>query len=275
MSSSDSDEDVPLSKLREQAPKVAAKRTIIDDDDDSDEDKPIVAMRKKVKKSSNSDDDDDQPISAFKKKPTIKSEPKIKSDPKSSAAKNTMMKEVHVKQEVKIEKRTLSASTKSSRKVAQIAFKQQECSEALYDTLKGRLVQELLCRWWYALDWPPKDTKYEETADLQPLDGFTGAFISVKGENMGSIVDKRSCSGKPSFMTFFAMPAKEVQDLVVVAYKNQMRVLEQHEGSDAPLLHDLKGALRGVEKIDAEKAEKGGLKVLKSFTEVAKRLRDL
>lgn len=41
----------------------------------------------------------------------------------------------------------------------QIKYKQQECTEELYQTLKGRLTQELLCRWWYALEWPPANAK--------------------------------------------------------------------------------------------------------------------
>lgn len=41
----------------------------------------------------------------------------------------------------------------------QIKYKQQECTEELYQTLKGRLTQELLCRWWYAIEWPPKHVK--------------------------------------------------------------------------------------------------------------------
>ncbi|KAG9411829.1 hypothetical protein AC1031_017455 [Aphanomyces cochlioides] len=210
---------------------------------------PLVAMKKtKIKKEK---DEDVLPL----KKKSIKRE--IKSD-----------------SPVKLEKRTLKTSS-SKRKTESIGYKQQEASESLYDSLKGRLVQELLCRWWYALDWPPKDTKLEETPELQPLDGFPGSFISVKGQNMGSIVDKRSPNGKPAFTTFFAMPSKDIQDLLVVAYENQMKVLEKHEGPNAPLLDTLKQALKSAKSINVDKADREAAKAVKAYSELADRLKEL
>ncbi|KAF0689833.1 Aste57867_18745 [Aphanomyces stellatus] len=270
----DSEEDIPLSQLRAAQtsaprpppPAVKAEPVVKQEDaktasvvprkrpvvDDSDDEMPLVSMKKvKVKK----EDEDDKPIK--KKSSSVKREPKSNSSP------------------VKLEKRTLATSSSTKRKTKNIAVKQQEASEALYDTLKGRLVQELLCRWWYAVDWPPKDTKLEETPELQPLDGFPGSFISVKGENMGSIVDKRNAGGKPAFTTFFAMPAKDVQDLLVVAYENQMKVLESHEGADSPLLPDLKKALKSAQAVNVEKAEREGMKAVKAFAELAERLKEL
>ncbi|ETV76730.1 hypothetical protein, variant 1 [Aphanomyces astaci] len=279
--SSSSEEDVPLSQLRvaqNQRRDVDVKRDVKETKkdatkevqqpatklagppkrvlDDSDDEMPLLAMKKsKVKKESAHIDDDDKPI---KKKVSSVS---VKREAKSDSP-------------VKLEKRTISTSSKQ-RKAKSIAYKQQEASESLYDTLKGRLVQELLCRWWYALDWPSHDTKREETPDLQPLDGFPGSFISVKGDDMGSIVDKRNASGKPTFITFFAMPSKEVQNLLVVAYANQMKVLAKHEGPDAPLLKDLGQALKSAQSINADKAERESIKALKEYVELAARLKEL
>ncbi|ETV99471.1 hypothetical protein H310_08149 [Aphanomyces invadans] len=273
--SSSSEEDVPLSQLRaaqvsNQRREVNAKREVQEPPneakpatttpgpkrviDDSDDEMPLLSM-KKVKVKKEVMDIDDKPI---KKKTSSSS---VKREPKSESP-------------VKLEKRTLATSS-NQRKIKNIAYKQQEASEALYDSLKGRLVQELLCRWWYAVDWPPKDTKLEETPELQPLDGFPGSFISVKGDNMGSIVDKRNSSGKPTFTTFFAMPSKDVQDLLVVAYENQIKVLIKHEGEDAPLLKDLKQALKSAQNINADKAERESFKALKGYAELAERLKEL
>lgn len=35
-------------------------------------------------------------------------------------------------------------------------------TEAFYETDKGEMVQNLLCRWWYAMEWPKE-------SDLQPV----------------------------------------------------------------------------------------------------------
>ncbi len=59
---------------------------------------------------------------------------------------------------------------------------------------------------------------------------------------MGSILDTRTGVGKPSFLHFFAMPSEEIQKLLVKAYKKQMEVLIEHEGTDVPLLKELKSA---------------------------------
>ena len=48
------------------------------------------------------------------------------------------------------------------------------------NSLKGKLVQCLLRRWWYAYEWPePKDIP-PVPAGYQALDGFPGVFISTR-----------------------------------------------------------------------------------------------
>ena len=48
------------------------------------------------------------------------------------------------------------------------------------NSLKGKLVQCLLRRWWYAYEWPePKDIPPVPTG-YQALDGFPGVFISTR-----------------------------------------------------------------------------------------------
>lgn len=129
------------------------------DDDDSEDDVPIS----KLKKISDDDSDDDVCLSALvQKKKTVNAATKP------------------------VKRRSSGAKVKSkgseSKKIAptSVGFKQQECSEALYTTLKGSIVQSLLCRWWYAIKWPVPEESYNVEEGTQELDGFKGAFIVVK-----------------------------------------------------------------------------------------------
>jgi hypothetical protein len=49
-----------------------------------------------------------------------------------------------------------------------------------YDTNKGFLAQKLLCRWWYAIEWPKKDQIGTPPPGFEPLDGFPGVFVSTR-----------------------------------------------------------------------------------------------
>ncbi|TYZ63142.1 hypothetical protein PybrP1_008225 [[Pythium] brassicae (nom. inval.)] len=248
-SSSDSDDDVPLSKLRADAragiditvkseppPEPAVKAEPSERvKREANGGAAAPETKVKVKAEAASDSDDDVPISGLRKK-------------------------------VKVE-----ASAPA------IKYKQQECTEELYQTLKGRLTQELLCRWWYAIEWPP--TKAKETVHklhgVQELDGFRGAFIRVRGDEMGSIVDTRTPVGKPSFLHLFAMPSAELQNLLVRAYDKQIEALIAHEGENVPMLKDLRAARASAAKIAPEKADRSVQKALKGYKELAEQLREI
>ncbi|GLE04053.1 hypothetical protein PINS_up012964 [Pythium insidiosum] len=234
---SDSDDNVPLSQLRVAKKEPAAAKA-----------EPVVKAEqngsgaKRDADADASDSDDNVPISALAKR--------LKTEPPS----------------------TPRAATKKKR--VKIKFKQQECTEELYKSLKGRLVQELLCRWWYAVEWPPANHS-RHLHGVQELDGFRGAYIRVRGDDMGSIVDTRPQSGKPSFLHFFAQPSATVQKLLIKAYEKQMEVLKEHEGPDAPLLKELKSALASASKISPEKADRSVVKIMKKYKELADEIKEI
>ncbi|GAB9465545.1 hypothetical protein Gpo141_00002951 [Globisporangium polare] len=287
-SSSDSDDDVPLSKLRadaragiditvkaepaikknDPAPAVAtissssssSSMTVVKTETTNGSSATTATMSRAVKKEVVSDSDDDMPISGLRKKIKVEiktssfAAPRVKAQPSSSSSVRT--------------------PTRTKKRVIKIKYKQQECTEELYQTLKGRLTQELLCRWWYAMEWPPKP-KESKLHGVQELDGFRGAYIRVKGDEMGSIVDTRTPIGKPSFLHFFAMPSADIQKLLVKAYEKQIEALIEHEGEDAPMLKELRSAKASAGKIVAEKADKSVVKVLKGYKELAEQLREI
>ncbi|EEY55503.1 uncharacterized protein PITG_09426 [Phytophthora infestans T30-4] len=242
---------------------------IIDSDSDSDDDVPLSALRAKALKvkeevkeerqpASDSDSDDDIPIIGLAKRKKLKVETKVKTERASVSTPSSR-----------------STPRKTKKRVIKIKIRQQECTEELYETLKGRLVQELLCRWWYALEWPPAQTSSSKLHGVQELDGYPGAFIRVKGDDLGSIIDTRSSVGKPSFLHFFAMSSDDLLNLLLQAYDKQMEVLVEHEGPKTPLLKELQKARASAARINPEKAERGVRKVLKNFAELEREIKEV
>lgn len=126
---------------------------------DSDDDRPISELIKKrlhsqetlvennrtSKKQSaeKSEDDDNKPISKLAK-PNTRHEDKIESNSKRTSSVTQLQSEYYV------------------------------------DTEKGKLVQRLLVRWWYAIEWPKKEDIGIPPSGYEPLEGFLGVYISTK-----------------------------------------------------------------------------------------------
>lgn len=133
----------------------------------------------------------------------------------------------------------------------------KNASDDYYFTLKGELVQKLLCRWWYAIDWPTQesiDTPVPNT--YMPLDGYPGVHICVKGDDMGKIIDNRNPETCPSFQNLKAKTTEELKELLIEALDNQRRELIEHEGETAPTLRDLNKEIAWARKFNVGKADK-------------------
>lgn len=202
-SSSDSEDNVPLVTLKAQASFM--------DDSSSDEDIPL-SKRVETKAVDESSDDEDVPLSRLKatteaidesseeEKVESKGKESSSSDddvPLSQIQKEVVKKKKSPKKKEKKEKSSkkkrsnTSAETASPSKRLNTTFTQQKCSEYLYESEKGILVQQLLCRWWYAIEWPPKDETYEHPAGSQALDGFDGTYIVVKVRTVLQLLEYR------------------------------------------------------------------------------------
>lgn len=281
--SSESEDDVPLRSRQKALPNANTRMmkpdrpdvvaTALDESDDDDDDVPLSQMKSKLPDVLDaSDDDDDVPLAALTTTTTTPAPPAAPQPPhlhlKKRKRQNSELdhKKKPKTKEGRSSSKDISSNTTSSSSI--VVFTQQKCSESLYKTDKGRLVQELLCRWWYVLEWPKKTT--DEFLEQQPpnhqgLDGFPGTFISVKGDDMGSILDRRTYAGKPTFINLFAKPAAELKDLLLKAYRNQIQALIEHEGEAAPLLKELRRAMKSAETISVDKADKQAKKKLKKW----------
>lgn len=121
-----------------------------------------------------SDSDDDKPIISLieKRKALLKNEAKAAAEERAKKK----VKEEKAKGEVKKERGTRASSSSSG--ATQSASKR---SIAFYEeTKKGLLVQRLLVRWWYAIEWPKKEEIGQPPEGYESLEGFPGVFISTK-----------------------------------------------------------------------------------------------
>jgi len=80
-------------------------------------------------------------------------------------------------------------------------------TDLFFDTLKGQLIQKLLCRWWYAIKWPSEaDLSKPAPAGYEQLEGFPGVYISVKVSSYAA-----SCSeGQRVFLLLYRLPSVAV-----------------------------------------------------------------
>ncbi len=202
------------------------------------------------------DDDDDIPLASLKapspakKKKAAAAKPKAKAKAKAPAKK----------------KAKTSASTKSTSS-SQNGNEYSSPSFALYGTesIKGKLIQNLLCRWWYAITWPdPSCIPKEPPTDYDAMDGFPGVFICTQGEEVGTIKDFRDKENSPTFSNLVRKPSEELKELLINAINEQKRQLVEAEGSGTATEKELNTMLKWATKVNAKKADKEAEKVFKA-----------
>jgi len=131
---------------------------------------------------------------------------------------------------------------------------------------KESLVADLLCRWWYAIpEWPPSDPEYYkvelakrnlrevsiqkwewvEEVDKQgyhkvyELSQFKGLYR----KSDGSLIDVRPKDTMPSFNNFFKKDMADLLQLLVKAYENQLKDLQNSKYDEKELETKLKNNL--------------------------------
>jgi hypothetical protein len=117
-----------------------------------------------------SDSDDDLPISELINK-------RKRMEAAAAAAAGTSKKKAHVD---KGETASSSSTARASSAPRSSSSSGNKSADFYSDTKKGFLVQSLLVRWWYAMDWPNANDIGEPPAGFEALDGFPGVFISTR-----------------------------------------------------------------------------------------------
>lgn len=143
---------------------------------------------------------------------------------------------------------------------------------------KERVVAELLCRWWYALpEWPPQDEKYYEEKlqekglrkvkvelwewvpehdesgrrKVYELTQYKGLFRNSAGDG----IDLRPQETCPCFNNLMKKDLIELQDLLVKAYENQYKDLDNSKYEEKLLKREIMASLvRARNRMDSLKA---------------------
>mmetsp|Transcript_14185 Transcript_14185/g.27761 ORF Transcript_14185/g.27761 Transcript_14185/m.27761 type:complete len:295 (+) Transcript_14185:191-1075(+) len=223
---------------------------IVDDDDDDDE-----GDEDGDDDGDYSDSSEDAPLSALKKPSPKKS--------KASTPKKTPKKKPTPKKKASTTKKKAASKAKvtSSSSTTYLS-----ASSELYSKCeKGKLIQSVLARWWYAYQWPdPASIPAKTPKGYDSLDGFPGLYICTQGSNVGSFLDVRDMSQAPSFKNFAMKPSRELKELLLTAIENQRKALIKFEGEKTDTEKELRELEKWANKLNYSKADKDAEKVLKA-----------
>ena len=202
-------------KLKEKKPEISKKpKKVISDDEDEDENEENVSNKEQKSYSSSSSSS----YSSYSSK-----------TPKKSTPKKILTKKKIIKNKSKKENYTPSLPKSGLLKP------------------KGKIVRDLLCRWWYAISWPPENYDVSEKLkenklrnvqisdwkkepkikdDLKKcieLSGYKYVFMDYDGKTY----DFRPEELKPSYNNLIKLPEIKLQEYLVVALKKQLEQLEE------------------------------------------------
>ena len=259
----DSDEDMPLAGLKNlnEVTSPSKKRRASsskvnyaeEEDDDDEEEEEEDEEDDDEDDDDDSSEDEDMPLSALKGE-----SPKKKKKP-APKKKQPAKKKAKAKTTKKSTPKASSSSSSTKYSSASAAFYGSKCA-------KGLLIQRLLCRWWYAINWPDTSKIPESPPkNCDALDGFPGVYICTAGDDVGKIIDYRNKDDAPSFENLAKKSSEELQELLIKALDEQKRQLIDAEGTGNETEKELNNLLKWAKKVKAKTADKDGEKVLKKL----------
>lgn len=220
-----------------------------DDGDDDEED--------------DDDDDDDVPLSSL-----ASPSPKKKKAAAAAKASNGKTKKAAAPAKKKAKKKSSTPSVSvSSAKSASSSTDYKSASAALYGNAndKGLLIQRLLCRWWYAIQWPDASAIPDKPPQhYDALDGFPGVYLCTAGDEVGAIKDFRDKEKCPNFNNLAKKSSEELQTLLITALTEQRKQLIEAEGTGTETQKELDNLLKWANKVKPAAADKAAEKVLKA-----------
>lgn len=247
MSDESSGDELPLAAL---AGSRRQSRGSVNYTEDSDEEEEFQDIEESAPEEEDindfiaSDSDDDMPLSKLKSPKSAKKTPAKKKEApkkKESSAKK--------KKPVTKSKSTVSSSSSKS------GCNYNAPSIELYTKCdKGKLIQSVLARWWYAYSWPSAEAISRSTPkNYTALDGFPGVYICTSGSDVGKFKDFRDHSTAPNFKNFARKPSSELQELLLKAIENQRKALRKIEGEGTSTEKNLRDLEKWASKLNCSK----------------------
>jgi len=236
---------------------------------DNDEEEALIA-----EESEEFDSEDDIPLSALKTKKAKTPTPKTKkktSKKKKTPKKKTPRKKKETPTKKKLKRSESNVSTKSTGGATSSIV---TASSELYSKCdKGRLVQSLLCRWWYAVEWPNRSAILDKPPkNYDALDGFPGVYICTRGDDVGKIQDLRDRGSCPSFCNFSKKSSRELIQLLSQAISKQKQMLIQNEGTNTQTQKDLNELMKWTNTLNPDKLDKDADKVFRAFAKASPKM---
>ncbi|KAL3774065.1 hypothetical protein ACHAWO_005272 [Cyclotella atomus] len=256
-----SEDDVLLSSLAGEKRQSRGSVNYNEGDDDSEEEFQDIEEPEPEEEEDDIDDfiaassDEDQPLVKLKS-----------SKAKTSAKKSPTNKAVPKKKETSAKKKPVAKSKSSvSSSSSKPGSGYNAPSIELYTNCdKGKLIQSVLVRWWYAYSWPSAECQAQTPKNYTALDGFPGVFVCTSGSDVGIIKDFRDHSTAPTFKNFARKSATELKDLLLKAIDNQRKALNKIEGEGTGTEKNLRELEKWANKLNCSKADKEAEKVLKA-----------
>ncbi|KAJ1486603.1 hypothetical protein T484DRAFT_1890394 [Baffinella frigidus] len=259
----DSDDDVLLSTKVKKEPvvengsgKKSPKAAAAPADDDSDEDAPLASKVKvkakeaspKVKKepaaaapapqkrpADDSDSEDDKPLSlkvVTKPSPAKKKVKKEKPPVSESSSDSSSEEEEEAKSRSKTKKPSASKGRRS-------------IGGGGVANVKEWLIQRFLVRWWYVIEWPPKDREVEDVPEgFVEMEHYPYLYWNPLS---GQVMNMRTKENMPPCKDMLMGKDKsEIKEMVVQAIEAQMEELKMAEPENTGLLKKLQDELKEV-----------------------------
>ena len=229
-------------------------------DFDEEDDMPIAElMRRRAEAMARTEGAAKKSVEGKKEKPASKSS-------NASASKKPARKENDIKKGKSSSSTTNVSSSSSSSKLRPSTTASANTAvnakiKAFYDeTAKGKLIQNILIRWWYGIEWPKVDDIPDPPMGYEILDGFPGVFIGTRTDNLGVILDKRNSKTCPNFKNMKKKTSAELKEICAKCVEGQIAALVEAEGNGTKLQGELQKLLSEVRGVDTEKADRKALK---------------
>lgn len=210
-----------------------------------------------------SDSEDDVPLASLKSPAKGKKAAAGKRNEKKPAAKK--------KTAAKPKKKAAAKTKKKANGSKQVAANSSSSSEPttasghMYaKSDKGKLIQSVLCRWWYVVTWPDLAAIPPVPRHYDALDGFPGVYVCTSGDDVGKILDHRDPATCPCFSNFAKKTSEELVEMLVTAIANQKEQLIDAEGEGTATERELDQLERWARKLDTAKADREAGRVLKA-----------
>jgi len=202
------------------------------------------------------------------------SERRVKTPPPSKKA----SKEKSSKKKKRRDSSARKSSSKKPKKSAPVAVATQAAQSRTFPTpssvmyamtAKGKLIQQLLCRWWYVTVWPdPASIPRTAPPNYDRLDGFPGVFICSSGDDIGKMMDFRDKSAAPCFVNMSHRSSEDLKALLLEALEKQEEELLRHEEAENEGMAKIKELRKWAKKVDPDKADREAKKILRAHNMV-------